>query len=160
WYTSLTRHGRPETQTESSGARIRALPPLAPRHPLAIPNGGRGVVIPRASGLNESIGACRSRTNVDDRLAPDPLGRGAGRDAPIEGRALADIRPQPPVARPPDDLAQLGAIGLDDEVDREALSGSCLGRAGDRHQRSPGSNQARGPRRDVAAEDIENQIDP
>jgi len=25
-------------------------PPLAPRHPPAIPNGGRGVVIPRASG--------------------------------------------------------------------------------------------------------------
>src|SRR5262249_15989439 len=34
-----------------------------------------------------------------------------------------------------------------------------LGWAGDGHQRSPGSNQACRPLRDVAAEDIENQID-
>ena len=39
-------------------------------------------------------------------------------------------------------------------------SGPCLGRAGDGHQRSSGANQACGPLRDVAAEDIENQIDP
>ena len=44
WYTSPTRHSRPENQTESSGARIRTRPPLAPRHPPAIPNRGRGVV--------------------------------------------------------------------------------------------------------------------
>src|SRR5207248_7121974 len=42
---------------------------------------------------------------------------------------------------------------------RPAVSGPRLGRAGDRHQRSSGSNHARRPLRDVAAEDIENQID-
>src|SRR5436309_13386299 len=109
--------------------------------------------------VQESMGSCRSRTNADDRLALDPLDRVEGRDGVIEGRDLADVRPHSPVTRPPDDLAQLGAIGYDDEVNREALSGSCLGRAGDRHQRSSGANQARGPRRDVAAEDIENHID-
>src|SRR5206468_4780713 len=80
-------------------------------------------------------------------------------DGVIEGPDFADVRPHSPVTRPPDDLTQLGAIGYDDEVNREALSGSCLGRAGDRHQRSSGSNQARGPHRDVAAEDVEDQID-
>src|SRR3954470_13784833 len=109
--------------------------------------------------VQESIGACRSRTNADDRLALDPLDRVEGQDGGIEGRDFADVRPPSPVTRPPDNLTQLGAIGYDDEVNREALSGSCLGRAGDRHQRSSGSNQARGPLRDVAAEDIENQID-
>ena len=53
----------------------------------------------------------------------------------------------------------MGAIGYDNEVDRQAASGPRLGRAGDGHQRSSGANQARGPLRDVAAEDIENQID-
>ena len=52
WYTSPTRHGRPKNPTESSGARIRTRPPPAPPHPPAIPNAGRGVVIPRARGLN------------------------------------------------------------------------------------------------------------
>src|SRR3954447_2807155 len=160
WYTSPTRHGRPETQTESSGARILAVPPLAPRHPPAIPNGGRGVIIPRATGINESIGVCRSRTNADDRLAPDPLGRVEGRDGVIEGRDLADVRPHSPVTRPPDDLTQLGAIGYDDEVNREAVSGPRLGRPDDGHQRPSGANQARGPPPDVAAEGIEHQIDP
>ena len=63
------------------------------------------------------------------------------------------------VPGPPDDLIQLGAIGYDHEVNRPAVSGPRLGRAGDIHQRSPGSNHARGPLPDVAAEDIENQID-
>jgi hypothetical protein len=43
---------------------------------------------------------------------------------------------------------------------RQAASGPRLGRAGDGHQRSSGANHARRPLRDVAAEDIENQIDP
>src|SRR6516162_5337438 len=37
--------------------------------------------------------------------------------------------------------------------------GPRLGRAGDGHQRSTGANQARRPLSDVAADDIENQID-
>src|SRR6476469_1874800 len=97
--------------------------------------------------------------NADDRLSLDPLGRVEGGDGVIEGRDVADVRPHSSVTCPPDNLTQLGASGYDDEVNRQAVSGPCLGRAGDGHQRSSGSNQARGPLRDVAAEDIENQID-
>src|SRR5215469_7481875 len=97
--------------------------------------------------------------NADDRLALDPLGRVEGGNRIVEGRDFADVRPHSPVTRPPDNLTQLGAIGYDDEVNREAVSGPCLGRAGDGHQRSSGSNQACGPLRDVATEDIEDQID-
>src|SRR5262249_24087626 len=57
------------------------------------------------------------------------------------------------------DLTQLGAIGYDDEVNSQTASGPRLGRAGDGHQRSSGANHTRRPLRDVAAEDIENQID-
>ena len=77
----------------------------------------------------------------------------------MEGRDVADVRPQSSVTHPLDDLTQLGAIGHENKVDRQAVGGPHLGRAGDGHQRSSGSNQARGPLPDVAAEDIENQID-
>ena len=106
-----------------------------------------------------SIGACRSRMNADDRLSLDPLGRVEGGDGIVEGSHLADVCPQPAIPDPLDELTQLGAIGFDDEVDSQAVSGPRLGRAGDGHQRSSGANQARRPLRDVAAEDIENQID-
>ena len=97
--------------------------------------------------------------NADDRLSLDPLGRVEGGDGVIEGRDVADVRPHSSVTCPPDNLTQLGAIGYDDEVNRQAGSGPRLGRAGNSHQRSSGSNQACGALRDVAAEDIENQID-
>ena len=77
----------------------------------------------------------------------------------VEGRDVADVRPQLSVPHPLDDLTQLGTIGLDNEVDREAIGGTRLGRPDDGHQRSPGSNQARGPLLDVAADGIEHQID-
>src|SRR3954447_4243659 len=54
----------------------------------------------------QSPGACRSRTNADDRLALDPLYRVEGRDGVIEGRDFADVRPHSPVTRPPDNLTQ------------------------------------------------------
>ena len=98
-------------------------------------------------------------TDADDRLPRAPLGRVEGGDGFVEGRDGADVRPQPSVTRTPDDLTQLGAIGYDDEVNRPAVGGPRLGRPGDGHQRSSGSNHARGPLRDVAAEDIENQIE-
>src|SRR5262245_42262191 len=100
-----------------------------------------------------------SRTNADDRLPLASLGPIEGGDGIVEGRDGADVRPQSSVPHTPDDLTQLGAIGHDNEVDRQAVGGPCLGRAGDGHQRSSGSNQACGPLPDVAAEDIENQID-
>src|SRR3954453_19739891 len=100
-----------------------------------------------------------SRTNADDRLSLDPLGPVEGDDWVIEGRYFADVRPQLSVTCPVDNLTQLGTIGLDNEVNRQAVSGARLDRAGDGHQRASGSNQACGPLRDVAAEGIKNQID-
>src|SRR6201997_2706384 len=98
--------------------------------------------------------------NADDRLPLDPLGRVEGGNRIVEGSHVADVCPQPTIPGPLDDLTQLGTIGYDDEVDSQAVSGPRLGRAGDGHQRSSGANHARRPLRDVATEDIENQIDP
>src|SRR5206468_5147568 len=109
--------------------------------------------------LHGSMGACRSRTNADDRLPRASLGRVEGGDSIVEGRDVADVRPQTSVPHPLDDLSQLGTIGLDNEVDRQAACGSRLGRSDDGHQRSSGSNQACGPLLDVAADDIKHQID-
>src|SRR6185369_4985734 len=97
--------------------------------------------------------------NADDGLSVASLGRVEGGDGIVEGRDVADVRPQSPVTHPLDDLAQLGTIGLDNEVDRQAVGGPRLGRPDDGHQRSPGSNQARGPLPDVTADDIEDEID-
>src|SRR6266550_1031558 len=68
-------------------------------------------------GLDASMGACRSRTNADDRLPRASLGRVEGGDGIVEGRDVADVRPQSSVPHPLDDLTQLGTIGLDNEVD-------------------------------------------
>src|SRR6266576_3381756 len=38
--------------------------------------------------LGALMGACRSRTNADDRLTADPLGRIEGRDGIVEGQAV------------------------------------------------------------------------
>ena len=78
-------------------------------------------------------------------------------DGVIERRDVADVRPQSSVPHPLDDLAQLGTIGLDNEVDRQTVGGPRLGRPDDGHQCSSGSNQACGPLLDVAAE-VEAQI--
>src|SRR3954453_5174219 len=99
-----------------------------------------------------------SPLNADDRLSLDPLGRVEGGDRIVEGSHVADVCPQPTIPDPLDELTQLGAIRYDDEVDSQAAGGPRLGRAGDGHQRSSSANQARRPLRDVAAEDIENQI--
>src|SRR5438552_1487727 len=105
------------------------------------------------------MGACRSRTNADDRLPLASLRPVEGGDGVIEGRDVADVRPQSSVPHPLDDLTQLGTIGHENKVDRQAVGGPRLGRPGDGHQRSSGSNQVCGPLPDVAADDIENQID-
>src|SRR6266542_2566767 len=99
-------------------------------------------------------------TNANDRLPLASLGRVEGGDGIVEGRDVADVRPQPSVTHPLDDLTQLGAIGLDNEVDRQGVCGPRLGRADDGYQCSSGSNQACGPLLDVAADDVENQVDP
>src|SRR5499427_1470649 len=98
--------------------------------------------------------------NADDRLSLNPLGWVECGDGIVEGSHFADVCTQPTIPDPPDDLTQLGALGYDDEVDSQAARGPRLGRAGNGHQRSSGANHARRPLRDVAAEDIEHQIDP
>src|SRR5262252_8345502 len=97
--------------------------------------------------------------NADDRLSLDPLGRVEGGNGIVEGSHGADVCPQPTIPEPLDELTQLGAIGYDDEVDSQPARGPRLGRAGDGHQPSSGPNHARRPLRNVAADDIENQID-
>src|SRR5215472_3951649 len=92
-----------------------------------------------------------SLTNVDDRLPLASLCRVEGGDGVFEGRDGADVRLQSSVPHPLDDLTQLGAIGLDNEVDRQAVVGPRLGRPDDGHQGSSGANQACGPIRYVAA---------
>src|ERR1051325_1081459 len=97
--------------------------------------------------------------NADDRLSLASLGSVEGGDGIIESRDVADVRPQSTIPETLDDLTQLDAIRYDDEVDSQAAKGPRLGRAGDGHQCSSGANQARRPLPDVAADDIENQID-
>src|SRR3954470_8486714 len=83
-----------------------------------------------------------SPANADDRLPADPLGRVEGGNGIVEGRDVADVGPQTSVPHPLDDLAQLGTIGQDDEVDRQAVRGARLWRRGDGHQCSSGPGQA------------------
>src|SRR5262249_51811072 len=109
------------------------------------------------SPMGEGTG--RSRTNADDRISAASLGRVRGRNGILEGHDVADVCPQSSVSYPLDDLGQLGTIGLDNEVDRQAVGGPRLGRSDDGHQRSSSSNQPCGPLLDVAANDIEHQID-
>src|SRR4029079_6331924 len=100
------------------------------------------------------MGACRSRTNADDRLPRASLGRVEGGDGIVEGRDLADVRPQSSVPHPLNDRTQLATIALDNAIDRQAVGGPRLGWPDDRHQCSSGSDQACGPPPDVAADDI------
>src|SRR3954447_5154550 len=65
-----------------------------------------------------SVGACRSRTYADDGLSDASLGPVQVGDGIVKGQDGADVRPQPPVPHPLNDLSQLGTIGLDDEIDR------------------------------------------
>src|SRR5258708_21948227 len=100
-----------------------------------------------------------SRMNAEDRFAVDSLARVEGGDGIAEASHVSDVCPQPTIPGPLDNLNQLGAIGYDDEVDSQAARGPRLGRTGDSHQRTSGANQACRPLPDVAADDIEDQID-
>src|SRR5436853_3793350 len=97
--------------------------------------------------------------NADDRLPRAPLGRVEGGDGIVEGRDVADVRPQSSVPHPLDNLTQLGTIRLDNEVDRQAVSGPRLRRPDGGHHCSSGPDQTRRLLPDVAADDIENQVD-
>src|SRR6187431_2026045 len=67
-------------------------------------------------------------TNADDRLPLDPLGRVESGNGVVEGHDGADVRPQPTIPDPLDDLTQLRTIGLDDEINRQAVCRPHLGR--------------------------------
>src|SRR5690349_11858665 len=97
--------------------------------------------------------------NADDRLSLDPLGPVEGGNRIVEGSHVADVCPQPTIPDPLYELTQLGAIGYDNKVYGQATSGPRPGRAGNGHQRSSGANHTRRALRDVAADDIENEID-
>src|SRR5437762_5981994 len=92
-------------------------------------------VIPGASDRTQPAacieGACPSRTNANDRLPRASRGRLEGGDGLVEGRDSADVRPQSSVPHPLDDLTQLGTIGLNNEVNRQAVGGPRLGRSDD-----------------------------
>src|SRR4051794_25333093 len=98
-------------------------------------------------------------TNADDRLPVASLGPVEGGDRIVEGRDVADVRSQSSVTHPLDDLTQLATIGLDDEVDRQAVGGPRLGRPDDGHQGSSAPDQACGPLLDVSTDDVEHQVD-
>src|SRR5690242_6976131 len=103
--------------------------------------------------------SCRSRTNADDSLPRASLRRVEGGDGIVEGRDVADVGPQSSVPYPLDNLTQLGTIGLDNEVDCQAVRGPRLRGPYDGHQGSSGPDQACGPLLDVSANDIEHQVD-
>src|SRR5439155_25488738 len=88
-----------------------------------------GCQLGRGNGIGAaSEGALEaSRANANDRLPRASLGWVEGRDGIVEGRDVADVRPQSSVPQAVNDLTQLGTIGLDDEVDREAVSRPRLG---------------------------------
>src|SRR5262249_6316537 len=100
-----------------------------------------------------------SRANADDRLPSDPFGRVEGGDGLVEGCDGADVRPQAAVPNALDNLIRLGALGLDQEADRESGSGPRLRRSDHGDQCSSGPDQPRGPPPDLAADDVEDQVD-
>ncbi len=65
-----------------------------------------------------------SWTHADDRRPGGSLGRVQHGDGIVEGRDVADVRSQAFVPHALDDLTQLGTIGLDNEVDRQAVGGA------------------------------------
>src|SRR5215469_12413558 len=124
--------------------------PIASASGNSAPTTGRTgpASIRRAISSNSARRGWTMTTNADDRLALDSLGRVERGDGVVEGRDVADVRPQPTIPYPLDEITQLGAIGYDDEVDSQAARGPRLGRAGNGHQRSSGANHARRPLRD------------
>src|SRR5215470_8886773 len=120
-FSPCLRKSRKSAQMTSSLSLLRE-----PRsRPAGLPATGRPG---QAGRLRAPMGACRSRTNADDRLPLASLVRVQGGDGIVEGRDVADVRPQSSVTHPLDDLTQLGTIGLDNEVDRQAVGGPRLGR--------------------------------
>src|SRR3954447_8332328 len=119
----ITQTGASNWRTPRSIQSWRLCPAhIGARQPVGLDSAGR---------LHASIGVLPSGTNADDRLPLASFGRVQGGDGVVEGRDVADVRPQSSVPHPLDDLTQLGTIGLDDEVDRAAVDGPCFDRSDD-----------------------------
>src|SRR4051812_33951990 len=131
-----------------------------PRRPNRAPRRlARAANDDQRGGQNHSPSPESSRANANDRLPTDPLGRIESGDGIVEDRDGADVRPQSSVPHPLDYLTQLGTIGLDDEVDGQAVGGPRLWWPYDGYQGSSGPDQPCGPLLDVAADDVEHQVD-
>jgi WS/DGAT/MGAT family acyltransferase len=122
-----------------------------------------GQVLPGAGHVGTPRPPCARRfsspTGADDRLPAAAPGRVERRDGIVERRDVVDVRPQPSVAHALHDLGELGPVGLDDEVDRQAVGRPRLDRTHDGHQHASGADQGGGPLLDVTADDVEDQID-
>src|SRR5690349_13226974 len=81
------------------------------------------------------------RVNSDDGLALPTLGRAQGCYGVVERSDVSDVRAEATVPHPLDDLRQLRAVGLDDEVNGQPVGGTGLHWSSDRDQRSAGTNQ-------------------
>src|SRR3954468_19637419 len=75
----------------------------------------------RAGQLSTSGDARRSWPQADECLPADPLRWIESSDCVVEGRDVADVRPQSAVTHALDDLTQLSTIGLDNKVHRHAV---------------------------------------
>ncbi len=88
-----------------------------------------------------------------------PLRRSVGLKA-ATASSRGDTLPMFVRSRPPRTRWTISlTIGLDNEVDRQAVGGARLGRPDDGHQCSSGSDQACGPLLDITTDDIEHQVD-
>src|ERR1700739_1069809 len=99
-----------------------------------------------------------SATNFDDRLSLGTTGPVEGGDRIVEGSHNADLCPQSAGPDMLDEFSQLSTVGFDAEVSRPTLTWPRIWRLGGGSQGSPGSNHGRRTLRDVAAEDIKNEI--
>src|SRR6185437_12426434 len=106
-----------------------------------------------------SPGRLAGQPNSDNRLSCAAFLRTECGHRIVEGRNGADVRPDATVAHALDDLAQLGAIRLYDEINRQAVDGPRLDRTDDRHQGPSGTNQKCRSFPDLRANQVEDQID-
>jgi len=111
-------------------------PQLGATVPGDLPCGRSWVRVPSSAWRVQSVEARSGlRPSTDDRRSCASRRRVERGDRVVERCEIADASLQASFSHPLDDLAQLRAIGLDDEVDRSAAGRSCLGRSDDGHQR-------------------------
>src|SRR5262249_28466399 len=115
---------------------------------------GRNHGNPDTAGRRET-----SRANPNNRLPRASLGGVEGGDGIGERGNGANVRPQSSVTHLLDDRAVLGPIGPDNAIDRQPVIGPCLARPDDGYERATCPDQARGPLPDIAADEIEHEID-